>query len=221
MKVFNHVGKPILAELKQITSESGSRVYLTPQGTRYPSITTILQNYKKKELMEWRRRVGEAEANRISSSASRRGTKLHSLVEQYLDNKPLPAMNPLQQELFSSIKPLLDDIDNIHIQEQRLYSDHLRLAGTVDCIAEHQGRLSIIDFKSSTRPKDKKNIENYFMQCAAYAIMYEELTKIPVDKIVLIVAVEGDDPQLFVEKRNNYVSNLLYYRDLYENTNGG
>ena len=221
MKVFNHVGKPILAELKQITSESGSRVYLTPQGTRYPSITTILQNYKKKELMEWRRRVGEAEANRISSSASRRGTKLHSLVEQYLDNKPLPVMNPLQQELFSSINPLLNDIDNIHIQEQRLYSDHLRLAGTVDCIAEHQGRLSIIDFKSSTRPKDKKNIENYFMQCTAYAIMYEELTKIPVDKIVLIVAVEGDDPQLFVEKRNNYVSDLLYYRDLYEKTNGG
>jgi genome maintenance exonuclease 1 len=219
MKVFNHVCRPTLTELKQVTSESGSRVYLTPSGIKYPSITTILQNYKKKELMAWRKRVGDVEANRISSSASRRGTKLHSLVETYFDNKPLPEMLPTQFELFSSIKHHLDDIDNIHIQEQRLFSNHLRLAGTVDCIAEHKGRLSVIDFKSSTRTKNKKDIENYFMQCAAYAIMYEEQTKIPVDKIVLIIAVEGDDPQLFVEKRNNYVSNLIYYRDLYEQNN--
>lgn len=219
MKVFNHVCSPLLTELKQVTSESGSRVYLTPSGIKYPSITTILQNYKKKELMAWRKRVGDAEANRISSSAARRGSKLHSLVETYLDNKPLPEMLPTQLELFSSIRHHLDDIDNIHIQEQRLFSNHLRLAGTVDCIAEHKGRLSVIDFKSSTRTKKKEDIENYFMQCTAYAIMYEEHTKIPVDKIVLIVAVEGDDPQLFVEKRNNYVSNLIYYRDLYEQNN--
>ena len=114
------------------------------------------------------------------------------------------------------LKPQLSRIDNIYAQELRMYSDHLRIAGTVDCVAEFDGKLSVIDFKSASKPKDKSYIENYFMQCSAYAIMFEEIFKIPVSQIVIAIAVEEEDPQIFVEKRDNYVKRLLYYRDLYE-----
>ena len=97
-----------------------------------------------------------------------------------------------------------------------MYSDHLRIAGTVDCVAEFDGKISVIDFKSASKPKDKSYIENYFMQCSAYAIMFEEIFRIPVSQIVIAIAVEEEDPQIFVEKRDNYVKRLLYYRDLYE-----
>lgn len=218
-KIYNHVGTRLLAELKQITNADGSRIYETPTGRKYPSVTTILQNYNKEALIAWRKRVGDEEANRISKRATTRGTKLHSLVETYLQNQDPILDNPLQKEMFTSIVPLLNDIDNIHIQEKKLFSHHLRLAGTVDCIAEHKGRLSVIDFKTSTRAKQKENIANYFMQCSAYAVMYEEQTKIPVDKIVIMIAVEDDDPQIFIEKRDNYIQHLIQYRNLYEKIN--
>lgn len=220
-KKYNHVDVSIQAELKQVTNADGTRFYQTPTGLRYPSITTVLQNYGKDALIAWRKRVGEAEAKKISTSAARRGTKLHSIVEKFLKNEePFDSnIDPMQKVLFNDLAPTLRDIDNIHCLEQKLYSHHLRLAGTVDCIAEHQGRLSVIDFKTSGRQKEKSWIENYFMQCAGYAVMYEELTGIPIDKVVVMIAVEGDQPQVFVEKRDNYINDLIYYRDLYEQTN--
>ena len=118
-----------------------------------------------------------------------------------------------------NFRPLLDRIDNIHGQEIALYSDHLRLAGRVDCIAEYEGKLSIIDFKTSAKPKRKDWIGSYFAQAAAYAVMYEERTGIPIDQSVIMVAVEGDDPQVFVEKRDNYVELLLSARDTWESEN--
>jgi genome maintenance exonuclease 1 len=213
---------PVIPKLQQVTdSATGKRHYVTPEGNRYPSVTTILQEYRKSELLEWRKRVGAKQADWIARQAANRGTRFHTLCERFLKNEePFDQKTTLfDKALFNETKHLLYDIDNIHVQEERLFSNHLRLAGTVDCIAEHQGRLSVIDFKTSTRRKVKEDIDNYFMQCAAYAIMYEELCYIPVSKIVLIIACESEEPQLFVEKRDNYVKQLLYYRDLYEKTN--
>jgi genome maintenance exonuclease 1 len=128
-------------------------------------------------------------------------------------------MSLLDKEMFMNFRPLLDRIDNIHGQEIALYSDHLRLAGRVDCIAEYEGKLSIIDFKTSAKPKRKDWIGSYFAQAAAYAVMYEERTGIPIDQSVIMVAVEGDDPQVFIEKRDNYVELLLSARDTWEGEN--
>jgi genome maintenance exonuclease 1 len=127
-------------------------------------------------------------------------------------------MSFIQKELFTSILPELHKINNIHVQEQKLYSDYLRLAGTVDCIGEYEGKLSVIDFKTSGKLKKKEWISSYFMQCAAYAIMYEERTGIPINKLVVLIAVEGEDSQVFVEKRDNWTEELLKCRDFYENS---
>lgn len=223
MKIFRtQPNAPTIPKLKQITNKAtGKRLYVTPEGKKYPSITTILQEYSREGIAAWRKKVGADAANAIAARAGRRGTRLHGLCEKYLCNQdPITEqVSVFDKALFNSIVPLLNDIDYIHLQEQRLYSDYLRIAGTVDCIAEHKGRLSVIDFKSASKRKQKDQIENYFMQCSAYALMYEERTSIPIDKIVLIIACEDFEPQLFVEKRDNYVEKLLYYRDLYEKNN--
>jgi genome maintenance exonuclease 1 len=216
--IFNHVNVNEFEELEQVTREDGVRFYQTPTGNKYPSVTTVLGSLNKQAIIDWRKKIGEAEANKISRSASSRGTKLHLHCENYLNNNNVLVENLpfVQRELFNSILPELHRINNIHVQEQRLYSHHLRMAGTVDCIAEHDGRLSVIDFKTSGKLKKKEWISSYFMQCAAYAVMYEERTGIPISKLVVIIAVEGENPQVFIEKRDNWVSDLLKARDSYE-----
>lgn len=216
--IFNHVKVNEFENLEQVTREDGVRFYQTPTGNKYPSVTTVLGAQSKQTIIDWRKRIGETEANKISKAASSRGTKLHLHCENYLNNnnvlvEDLPVF---QRELFNSILPELHKINNIHVQEQRLYSHHLRMAGTVDCIAEHEGRLSVIDFKTSGKLKKKEWISSYFMQCAAYAVMYEERTGIPISKLVVLIAVEGEKPQVFIEKRDNWVSDLLKARDSYE-----
>lgn len=216
--LFEHVKLDFdVPKLKQI-NEDGTRFYLTPKGNKYPSVTTVLSAYNRKEIMEWRKRVGEEAANKISRAASTRGTAFHKVCENYLNNNAIELRTPIEVERFKQFKPFLERINKIHAQELRMYSEHLRMAGTVDCIAEFDGRLSVIDFKTSSKLKEKQNIENYFMQCTAYSIMFEELFKIPVSKTVILIAVDEHDPQLFIEKRDNYVEKLIYYRDLYEST---
>jgi genome maintenance exonuclease 1 len=217
--IFNHVNVNKFETLEQITREDGVRFYQTPSGNRYPSITTILSAQSKQGILEWRKKVGEEQANKISKAAASRGTKLHTYVENYLNNvNAINEMSFIQKELFTSILPELHKINNIHVQEQKLYSDYLRLAGTVDCIGEYEGKLSVIDFKTSGKLKKKEWISSYFMQCAAYAIMYEERTGIPINKLVVLIAVEGEDSQVFVEKRDNWTEELLKCRDFYENS---
>jgi genome maintenance exonuclease 1 len=122
--------------------------------------------------------------------------------------------------MFNSIKPFLNRINNIQLQEKSLYSNHLETAGRVDCIAEFDGRLSIIDFKTSSKPKSKEWITNYFCQGSAYAVMYEELTGVPVDTIAILIAVEGDEPQLFRVKRDDYIAKYIDIRNRYRQANG-
>jgi genome maintenance exonuclease 1 len=217
MKHFNHVNID-LPSIKQVNLES-KRLYETATGNKYPSVTTVLSAHNKDAIVAWRKRVGNEEANRISVAATKRGTKIHSIIESYLKNEDRPIENNLDLNRFFSLEPYLENIDNIHVQERPLYSDHLRLAGTVDCIAEYDGRLSVIDFKTASKAKKKEWIHSYFMQCAAYAIMYEERTKRPITNLVIMISVEDDAPQIFFEKRDNWVKDLLYYRDLYEQNN--
>jgi genome maintenance exonuclease 1 len=205
------------------TNEDGSRVYVNASGVAYPSATTVLGVLSRDGIAAWRKRVGEEEANKISSKASTRGTKIHTLTESYLKNEDLEEAytttkaSLLDVEMFKKFKPVLDPIGDIHCQELALYSDHLRMAGRVDCIADYNRLRAVIDFKTSSKPKKKEHISSYFMQTAAYAIMYEERTGIPVPWLVVLIAVEGDEPQVFIEKRDNWTKELLRTRDYFEN----
>lgn len=210
--MFNHVGLPDdLPNLKSV-SHSRKRYYLSPEGTIFPSMTTVLGDLKKDVIMKWRQRVGEEEANRISTQAARRGTSVHHMCEDYINNLPyLNRRMPNEIEMFNSIKPILDErIDNVRCQELALWSEHLGVAGRVDCIAEFDGKLSIIDFKTSSKPKREEWIDNYFMQMAGYAIMFEERTGIPVSQVVNVIALEnGGQPQVFIQKRDTWVKPLI------------
>jgi len=218
--MFTH--KLISLENLNTVTLHGSRFYKTPEGNMYPSVTSVTGLYNKKELMEWRNRVGEAEANRISSKASSRGTKVHKICEDYLNNNlNLDNCMPDSVAMFNSIRPTIDKyIDNIHGIESPLYSDHLKVAGRVDCIAEFDGKLSIVDFKTANRQKFEDKIANYFMQCAAYAVMFEERTGISVPRLAIIIAVDSDNPQVFVKKRNDYIDMFKDYREIFDKTVG-
>lgn len=214
---FHHITHDI-PKLERIDSPEGRR-YKTPSGKAYPSVTSVVGLLGKAEIMEWRKRVGEEEANRISARAAKRGTAIHTLCENYLLNQEVKP-GPFDLDTFKSIRPLLDDINNIHCLETQLYSNYLQVAGTVDCVAEFRGKLSIIDFKTSKRLKSRDDIHGYFMQTAAYAVMFEELTKIPVPQLVILMAVDDEDPLVFIEKRDDWIFNFIELREDYAKLKG-
>ena len=219
MKKFVHLAnRPELSFGMRTETINGKRNYVTPSGELYPSITTILGEFSKASIQEWRKRVGETEANKISGKASRRGTSLHSVCESYIQNeeKFLNGETPHIVELFKTIEPILERVDNIQGVELALYSDHFGIAGRTDCIAEFDGVLSVIDYKTSNKFKKKEWCEKYFAQGAFYGIAYEELTSIPVPQVVIIIAVENEQPQLFVEKRDDWVDKIWEAKKLYE-----
>jgi len=208
--------------LEQVNTDSG-RYYKTPAGVLYPSVTTVTGLLGREAIAKWRSRVGEEEANKISHKAATRGTRIHQLCEDYINGDPINRKDyDFNDQLnFSLLKRVLDDhIDNVHMQEVRLYSDYLKMAGTVDCVADWDRKLSIIDFKTSKKLKEKRYIINYFCQAAAYAIMYEERTGIPVSQLVVVVSVDDEDPQVFVEKRDDHVELLLKLREQYSQETG-
>jgi len=191
-------------------TESG-RVYHTPEGVDLPSITTVLSILSRAGIAAWRKRVGEEEANRISRIASARGTKVHEIIEKYINNDEnfKDGYTPDIISSFLDLKPILDDrIGRVFAQEAPLYSNHLGVAGRVDCVAEFDGKLSIIDFKTSRKKKFPSMIKNYFMQESGYAIMWEERTGQPITQLVTIIAVDDHDPQVFIEHRDNWVRPL-------------
>jgi genome maintenance exonuclease 1 len=216
--MFNHIHLE-LPKLKRVTSEDGTRVYETPTGKKYPSVTTVTGLLKKRAILEWRKKVGEEEANRISSTAARRGTRLHTLCEKHLLNENVP-VNMFDQEMWNSVKPHLSDINNIYALESSLYSNHLEVAGTVDCIAEYKGKLSVIDFKTSRRVKTRDDIHDYFIQCSAYAVAFEEMTGNPVSRLVVIMGVDNENTLIFQERRDNWVSEFKKLRAEYKRIKG-
>ena len=207
-----------VGDIRQVNLKEGRR-YVTPEGKHYPSVTTILGHKTPPWILAWRKRIGEEEADKIARRAAVRGTKFHTLTENVLLNNEgdhKEVLGLLDQKMYEAYRPLLNDVDNIQALEAKLYSDHLRLAGQVDCIAEYKGKLSVIDFKTSKKKKTLSGCGNYFVQTAAYAIMWEERTGIPVDQTVIIMAVEEDEPIVHIQKRDDYVPRLLELRDEYE-----
>jgi genome maintenance exonuclease 1 len=197
-----------IPKLERVTNSDGSRLYKTPSGSAYPSVTTITGLHKKQAIMEWRKRVGEEKANAISSKAAKRGTAIHKICEDFLNNEFVEP-HLVDVPMWNSLVPLLSRIDNVHCLETPLYSDHLQVAGTVDCIAEFDGKVSVIDFKTSTRVKTKDSISNYFMQCAAYGKMFEEHYNITPKKIVIIMGVPNAPfPLRFVEPYAPWIDKL-------------
>ena len=212
--MFNHVG----VELQPITAttNNGVRLYETPEGNKYPSITTVLSVRNKKGLMEWRKRVGNEVANHVSRTAAARGTKVHHMCEDYLNNMEFNYPDKWQKHkknflpycLFSQLKSVLRNIDNIYAQEAGLYSDKYKVAGRVDCIAEYNGVLSAIDFKTSTKERKDEWNENYYIQGSAYAEMFGERTGIDISQIVILVVTEDGTVQEFVKKKYDYLDAL-------------
>lgn len=220
--MFEHV--PVeLTEMNAVTTEKGRR-YRTPEGVDLPSITTVLSILSRDSIMKWRRRVGAEEANRISHRASTRGTAVHAIIEKYINNEEnfKDGYTPDIISSFLDLKPIMDDrIGRVYAQEAPLYSNHLGVAGRVDCIADFDGKLSVIDFKTSLKPKRYDYITNYFMQEAAYAIMWEERTGRPITQLVTIISVDNNDPQVFIEHRDNWVRPLRETIEKYTEENSG
>lgn len=219
--MFEHVNHGInLPKLTRKTTDSG-RKYFTPTGNAYPSATTVLGHLTKESIIAWRKRVGAEEANKISSRASRRGTKIHKMCEDYLNNEDdyINGAMPNNIETFNVLKPHLDThISNIWMQEEFLYSDDLECAGQVDCIAEYDGELSIIDFKTSLKLKKEEWVQNYFMQTAFYAAAFYERTGVPIKQGVIIIAVDDEpQPQVFKVNTFDYLPNFINARERYRN----
>jgi len=212
--MYNH--KTINLPEITATTTDGVRLYETPEGNKYPSITTVLSVRNKKGLFEWRKRVGEDVANYVARKAATRGTHVHHMCEDYLNNdfdEEKHKKKFLPYVLFNQLKEsVLQKIDNIYAQECGLYSDKYKVAGRVDCIAEYNGELAIIDFKTSKKPKPREWIEHYFVQCMAYGCMLYELTGISVKKLVIIMACENGECVVYEERdKSKYIKLLTEY----------
>ena len=205
MKNFDHV--KLNGELPEITTESikGKRFYVTPEGNKYPSITTVLSDRNKEGIVKWRESVGNDVANQVMRRAASRGTAVHTLIENYLNNEELSKQDVLPVALFVTMKSELDNINNIRIQEGGLYSDKLGVAGRVDCIAEYKGKISVIDFKTSTKEKKEEWVENYFIQGSAYCEMYEERFLQPIEQVVILIVTEDGAVQTFIKDKRDYL----------------
>jgi hypothetical protein len=215
--MFNHV--PVELQTITATNKDGVRLYATPEGNKYPSITTVLSVRNKKGLMEWRKRVGNDVANHVARTAAARGTKVHHMCEDYLNNMEFDypdewskhrRKNFLAHCLFSRLKEkALCNIDNIYAQEAGLYSDKYKVAGRVDCIAEYNGVPSIIDFKTSTKERKDEWNESYYIQGSAYAEMFGERTGIEISQVVILVVTEDGTVQEFVRDKHEYLDALV------------
>jgi len=214
--MFNHV-EIDLPSLSRRTID-GVRYYDTPDGKKLVSITSVTSHHNREIFREWRAKVGNEKANKITKKATSRGTDMHTLVEHHLKNEKLPKVQPLSEMLFRQAKSDLAKIDNILVQEEPLFSYVLGVAGTPDCIAEYEGELAIIDFKTSEKPKPEEWIEHYYVQCAAYACMLYEMTGIMVKKFVIIMSCEDGECKVYEQYDKRKYINLLseYIREFIE-----
>lgn len=210
---FNHID----VNLPQLERETidGVRYYKVPDDgelLKLVSITSVTSHKNRQFFADWRKKVGEEEADKITRQATGRGTDYHTLAENHLLNKELPSVQPLSEFLFNISKSTLNRINNVYALEGSLYSKVLGIAGTVDCIAEFDNELAIIDFKTSKKPKPRDWIEHYFVQAAAYGCMFYELTEIPVKKLVIIMACENGECIVYEERdKAKYIKLLSKY----------
>jgi CRISPR/Cas system-associated exonuclease Cas4 (RecB family) len=208
---YTHVDLVELFDISSSTTSKG-RYYTTPQGCVYPSITTILGSGPKPWLESWRASLGPTNADKVAKKAADRGTAVHSMAEQVLNNNvnPTKGFDSEHIAVFNKLRIPLKKINNIIAQETTLWSDQLQVAGRVDCIAEYNGKLSIIDFKTSTSDKKSDQIRDYYLQATGYALMFLEMYGISIDNIVIIIAVEGGIvPLIFEQSIDDYVLPLI------------
>jgi len=218
--MFNHV-PAVLPPLERETVD-GVRYYKVPDADEFVklvSITSITSFWNREKFAKWRKKIGEDKANEITRKATSRGTDTHTLIEHYLLNEEtLPKVQPISDFLYKIAKPTLNNIDNIHALEGSLYSKQLGVAGTVDCIAEYDGELAVIDFKTAAAPKPRDWIDGYFVQAAAYACMYYELTGVSVKKLVIIMTCENGDCVVYEERdKAKYIKLLVNYIECFLN----
>jgi len=210
--VFNHLDLNLNDNLTRKTIR-GQRWYQVNETTQYPSVTTVLGCVEKSGLQAWKQAMGKSKADKEMARCADRGTAVHDMIEKYLLNNDDPTCNHELSNisLFNKIKVRLKKINDIHCQEHSLFSHTLKMAGSVDCIAYYDGVLSVIDFKTSNGTKDESMIEDYFLQCTAYAIMYSEMYDTFIEDIVIIIAPEKSNSMSMVYKKkiNNYVAPLL------------
>ena len=210
---FKHVN----CDLPKLSRETidGVRYYSVPDKDellKLVSITSVTSHHNKDIFVNWRKRVGEEEANRITKKATKRGTDMHTLTEYYLKNEDLPEVPPISEMLFKIAKSKINLINNVYSLEGSLYSKELGIAGTVDCIAEYNGELAIIDFKTSKKPKPREWVDHYFVQCMAYGCMLYELTGIMIKKLVIIMACENGECVVYEEyDKAKYIKLLTEY----------
>ena len=210
---FKHVN----CDLPKLSRETidGVRYYSVPDNDellKLVSITSVTSHHNRDIFVNWRKKVGEEEANRITKKATRRGTDMHTLTEHYLKNEELPEVPPISEMLFKIAKSKINLINNVYALEGSLYSKQLGIAGTVDCIAEYDGELAIIDFKTSKKPKPREWVEHYFVQCMAYGCMLYELTGIMIKKLVIIMACENGECVVYEEyDKAKYIKLLTEY----------
>jgi genome maintenance exonuclease 1 len=211
--MFNHID----IELPKLERETidGIRYYKLPDEEKLiklVSITSVTSHFNREIFVKWRKKVGEEEAQKITKAATSRGTDMHSLTEHYLKNQDLPSVPPLPDFLFKIAKTELNKINNIYALEGSLYSKQLGIAGTVDCIADYNGELAIIDFKTSKKPKPREWIEHYFVQCMAYGAMLYEIKGIAIKKLVIIMACENGECVVYEEyDKSKYLKLLTQY----------
>jgi len=217
---FNHIGYQLPYDNLPHQYTKQGRIYTSPAGAKLMSVTTVLSILSRDFIREWKARIGEDEAAKISSRASGRGTAVHSLIEDYVNNKEVDVSSTMPFVL-SPFKQIAGVCDT-HVQDVRgleipLYSSHLCLAGRTDLVANFDGKLSIIDFKTSAKTKKKEWLDGYFMQQCAYAIMWEEVTKEPITRLVTIIANDSGIPQIFIQKRDRWVDPLFDTIERYAN----
>ena len=206
--MFTH--KPVQIPELETKTVDRKRFYLTPEGKMYPSITTVLSKRKMEGLQEWRKRVGDDVANYIARTAAQRGTKVHQMCEDFINNKEVNREPFLAAALFGQIeKVIAEKVDNVYAQECGLYSDKYMVAGRVDCIAEYNGELSIIDFKTSRSERNDDWNESYYIQASAYTEMFEERTGHAINQIVILVVTEDGVVQEFIKDKKEYVPMLV------------
>ena len=204
--IHTDIDKTVLPKTKG--KKVGDYRFYDIDGVNYPSVTSVLSMRKSEGLKKWRKSIGEDVANWEMRRCANRGKSLHTLVEQYMKNETPSIRDVLPLGLFKLMKPYLDQINNIRLVDEIMYSKNLTLAGQVDCVAEYNGKLSVIDFKTANKERIEEWVENYFLQCTAYSIMYNETFNEPIEQIVVLMAAEDGSMKAFVKEPKDYEEEL-------------
>jgi ATP-dependent exoDNAse (exonuclease V) beta subunit len=214
MRKFNRKDVISINHQPYRTVIDNKRYYTVDGEVLHPSITTVLGSTAENKFEEFIQKVGQEEFEKISNRAASRGTALHGIIENIINGKEIE-VSPFDLQIYRTVNVVLEHVDNILAVEQMLISDNLRIGGTVDCIAEFQNELSIIDWKTSRRKKEKSEIEDYFLQATFYSLAFEEMTGIHVPRLCIIIFSDHEKPQVFLEHRDNFIGKLKSRREMY------